>query len=303
MKKQDFLLGLMVIVCWGLNFIAIKVGVQDVPPLLLGTLRFVFACFPAIFFVRRPPVPWVWLIALGLTLNVGQFAFLFLSIKVGMPAGLSSLVLQAQAFFTLFVAVLWLGERWQWNHLAGLALAAAGMALIGSQQGGEMTLAGFTLTIAAAACWGTGNVLLRRATVGVPAFPMLSLIIWAGVVAILPLGLLSLVIEGVDAWVNTFQNPSWNSWVSLGYLAYVATLIGYGIWGKLMSRYPAGTVAPLALLVPVVGLSSSAVILGESLTLLQGIGAVLIMSGLTIHVLGNRLLAYYNQLRQLQREN
>lgn len=303
MKRRDLLLGLVVIVCWGLNFIAIKVGVQDVPPLLLGTLRFIFACFPAIFFVQRPPVPWVWLIALGLALNAGQFAFLFLSIKVGMPAGLSSLVMQAQAFFTLFVAVIWLGERWQWNHLAGLALAGAGMALIGSQQGGEMTFAGFALTIAAAACWGTGNVLLRRATVGVPAFSMLSLVIWAGAVAILPLGLLSLVIEGADAWLHTFQNPSWSSFAALAYLAYGATLIGYGLWGKLMSRYPAGTVAPLALLVPVVGLSSSSIVLGESLTLLQGIGAILVMTGLSIHVLGSRLLGYWSQFRQLGREN
>jgi len=289
MKRQDLLLGLIVITVWGLNFIAIKLGVRDIPPLLLGALRFVVACFPAIFFLPRPPVSWPWLIALGLFLNVGQFAFLFLGMKIGMPAGLASLLLQSQAFFTLFVAVTWFGERWQWNHLAGLAVAGSGMAMIGSQQGGEMTVGGFIMILAAAACWGTGNVFMRRATLGVPPFSALSLVVWAGAVAIVPLLLLSWLIEGYNSWLNVFLSPTWSSLASLGYLSYVATLVGYVLWSKLLARYPAATVAPLALLVPVVGMSSSVVFLGETLSVWQGLGALMVMSGLVVHVLGGRL--------------
>lgn len=289
MKRQDLLLGLIVITVWGLNFIAIKLGVRDIPPLLLGALRFVVACFPAIFFLPRPPVSWPWLIALGLFLNVGQFAFLFLGMKIGMPAGLASLLLQSQAFFTLFVAVTWFGERWQWNHLAGLAVAGSGMAMIGSQQGGEMTAGGFIMILAAAACWGTGNVFMRRATLGVPPFSALSLVVWAGAVAIVPLLLLSWLIEGYDSWLKVFRSPTWSSLASLGYLSYVATLVGYVLWSKLLARYPAATVAPLALLVPVVGMSSSVLFLGETLSVWQGLGALMVMSGLVVHVLGGRL--------------
>lgn len=286
MQKRDILIGLVVVIVWGLNFIAIKVGLRDIPPLLLVVLRFVLTCFPIIFFLPRPPISWAWLLALSLSINVGQFSLLFIGMKVGMPAGLASLVLQSQAFFTLLIGVAWLGEQWRWNHLAGLFLAGSGMTIIGSQQGGEMTAAGFGLVIAAAACWGAGNVIMRRATVGIPAFPILSLIVWMGVAAILPLMVLSLWLEGYDAWVAAWHTAGWASLGALIYLALFATIIGYGLWGKLLSRYPAAVVSPFALLVPVVGLTSSVLLLGETVSLWQGVGALLIMIGLVVHVLG-----------------
>lgn len=288
MQRQDLLIGLLVITVWGLNFIAIKLGLQNMPPLLLGTLRFVLACFPAILFLPRPPIGWPWLIALGLSINVGQFAFLFLSMKVGMPAGLASLLLQSQAFFTLFIAVTWFGEHWQRNHLIGLTLAVCGMAIIGLQQGGEMTVTGFGLVLAAAACWGIGNVIMRQATLGVAKFSMISLVVWSGAIAIVPLTLLSLVLEGYDTWLTAFQSATWITVGSVVYLAFFATLIGYGLWGKLLSRYPSAVVSPLALMVPLVGISSSAMFLGESLSLAQGLGALLVMLGLAVHVFGKR---------------
>ena len=286
MQKRDILIGLIVVTVWGLNFIAIKMGLRDIPPLLLVVLRFVVTCFPIIFFLPRPPISWPWLIALSLSINVGQFSFLFMGMKVGMPAGLASLVLQSQAFFTLLVGVVWLGERWRWNHLAGLALSGSGMAIIGFQQGGEMTATGFAMILAAAACWGIGNVIMRRATLGIPAFPVLSLVVWAGAVAILPLALLSLVLEGYDAWMLTLRTPTWVSIGSLVYLAFLATIVGYGLWGKLLSRYPAAVVSPFALLVPVVGMTSSFLLLGEAVSFWQGFGALLVMVGLVVHVMG-----------------
>lgn len=291
MQKRDILIGMVVVILWGLNFIAIKIGLQDIPPLLLGAVRFLLACFPIIFFLPRPPVDWRWLIALGLAINVGQFSFLFIGMKVGMPAGLASLVLQSQAFFTLLAGAVWLGERWGWNHLAGLALAAGGMVTIGWQQGGEMTAAGFACTLAAAACWGVGNVIMRQATQGIPPSSMLALVVWAGAVAILPLLLLSWIIEGYDAWLTACFAVSWASFGAVVYLSLLATLAGYGLWGKLLSRYPAAMVSPLALLVPVVGLSSAAFFLGEAVTLGQGLGALLVMAGLIVHVFGGRWLA------------
>ena len=160
-RPKDFALALLVIVVWGLNFAVIKVGVVGVPPLLLGALRFTLVVLPAVLFLRPPKVPLRWYIAYGLTISVGQFAFLFSAIHVGMPSGLASLVLQSQSLFTLLLAGWWLRERWQAQQLAGLALAGAGLALIGHAHGAAMPLAGFALTLLAALSWACGNIVTR----------------------------------------------------------------------------------------------------------------------------------------------
>lgn len=276
-------------ILWGLNFNAIKLGLGNIPPLLLAALRFIVVCVPAIFFLPKPPVAWRWLIALGLTLNVGQFAFLFLGIKLGMPAGMSSLIHQSQAFFTLLIAVLFIGERLHWNNLVGLIVAAVGMVVIALQQGSGMTAVSFWITLIGAASWGAGNVIMRKATQDAPPFSMLALVVWAGAVAILPLVLLSLCLEGFAAWKTAWHSLNWVSIASIVYLAYFSTLCGYGLWGKLLSRYSASVVSPLALLVPVVGMSSAALMLGEKFSGWQLAGALLVMVGLVVHVFGGRL--------------
>src|SRR6478609_10308175 len=153
MSPKDLLLAFVVILAWGVNFVVIKVGLHGVPPMLLGALRFTLAAFPAVFFVKRPSVPLRWLFAYGLSISLGQFAFLFYAMYVGMPAGLASLVLQAQAFFTMIFAAMFLRERIRAANVAGLVIAAAGLALIGMRGGHAMTLAGFLFTLAAAAMW------------------------------------------------------------------------------------------------------------------------------------------------------
>ncbi len=289
MNKADVGLGCIVATLWGLNFIAIELGIENVPPLMLVAMRFFVVAFPAIFFLKRPPVEWKWLIALALTLNVLQFALLFVGMKLGMPAGMASLVHQSQAFFTLIFAVFIINERFRWYHLTGLIIAAAGMAVIGSEQGGAMTAIGFWVTLAASASWGLGNVLMRRATLGVPRFSMLSLVVWSYGISLLPMVLISLTIEGTVAWQAAFSNFNLTSIGSVIYLSYFSSLGGYGLWGLLLSRYPANIVSPFALLVPVVGITSATLILGEMFTLLQLAGSIMVMVGLTLNIFGGRL--------------
>jgi len=289
LSKRDIGIGLIIAVLWGLNFTAIKLGLADMPPLLLATIRFIIVCIPAIFFLPKPPVGWRQLIALGLTMNVGQFAFLFVGIKLGMPAGLSSLVHQSQAFFTLVFAALILGERWKWNNILGLIIAAGGMVVVGSQQSGSMTAAGFWLTLCASSSWGMGNVIIRRASKDTPPFSMLSLVVWASAVAILPLGLLSLLFEGPAVWKTAWESLNWVTLGSIVYLAYFASLCGYGLWGRLLSHYPAAIVAPFSLLVPIIGMSSAVLLLKETFSLWQIIGAILVMLGLAVNIFGGKL--------------
>lgn len=291
MSPKDLLLALLVIVVWGLNFVVIKVGLHGMPPMLMGALRFMLAAFPAILFVRRPQVPLRWMLAYGMTISLGQFAFLFYAMYVGMPAGLASLVLQSQAFFTLFFAALFLGERLRRSNLFGLLVAAAGLALIGLQGDQAMTLAGFALTIAAASMWALGNVVTRK----LGKVNLVGLVVWGSLIPPLPFLGLSLWLEGPQVIGDSLRHFSLDSALVLAYLAFGATLLGYGLWSRLLSRYPASQVAPFSLLVPVVGISSSAVLLGERLGALQMAGAALVMVGLLINVWGGRLLDGWRQ--------
>ena len=291
MTPKDLLLALLVIIVWGLNFVVIKVGLHGMPPMLMGALRFMLAAFPAILFVRRPQVPLRWMLAYGMTISLGQFAFLFYAMYVGMPAGLASLVLQSQAFFTLFFAALFLGERLRGSNLLGLLIAASGLVLIGLQGGQAMTLAGFALTIAAASMWALGNVVTRK----LGKVNLVGLVVWGSLIPPLPFLALSLWLEGPELISQSLRSLGLDSLLVLAYLAFGATILGYGLWSRLLSRYPASQVAPFSLLVPVVGISSSALLLGERLGSLEMAGAALVMVGLLINVWGGRLLDGWRQ--------
>ncbi|KIU52541.1 acetylserine transporter [Pseudomonas putida] len=285
MPLKDLLLALVVIVAWGLNFVVIKVGLDGLPPMLLGGLRFVLVLFPAIFFIKRPQLPWRWLLAYGTTISLGQFAFLFEAMGNGMSPGLASLVLQSQAFFTLFFAAMFLGERLRAASLLGLLVAAGGLALIGSENGSHVPFLALVLTLCAAACWAMGNIITRR----FGNIDLVALVIWGALIPPLPFFALSWWLEGPALIESSLRGIGLNSILALAYLAFIATMLGYSLWSGLLSRYPAGKVAPFSLLVPVVGLSSSALLLGERLSTLQCWGGVLVMVGLLINVFGSRL--------------
>lgn len=290
MSRKDGFLALLVVVVWGLNFVVIKVGLHHMPPLLLAGLRFLLVAFPAIFFVARPKVPLTLLLGYGLTISFGQFAFLFCAIKFGMPAGLASLVLQAQAFFTMALGAFVFSERLQRKQLAGIALAIIGVLVLieASLNGQHIAMSGFMLTLAAAFSWACGNIFNKKIMQHSPRPAVMSLVVWSALIPILPFLLSSLLLEA-DHITQSLITIDMTTILSLLYLAFVATILGYGIWGALLGRYETWRVAPLSLLVPVVGLASAAVLLGETLTGMQLAGAVLIMAGLYINVFGFRV--------------
>ncbi|WP_237249676.1 O-acetylserine/cysteine exporter, partial [Salmonella enterica] len=243
------------------------------------------------FFVARPKVPLTLLLGYGLTISFGQFAFLFCAIKFGMPAGLASLVLQAQAFFTMALGAFVFSERLQRKQLAGIALAIIGVLVLieASLNGQHIAMSGFMLTLAAAFSWACGNIFNKKIMQHSPRPAVMSLVVWSALIPILPFLLSSLLLEGADHITQSLITIDMTTILSLLYLAFVATILGYGIWGTLLGRYETWRVAPLSLLVPVVGLASAAVLLGETLTGMQLAGAVLIMAGLYINVFGFRV--------------
>jgi O-acetylserine/cysteine efflux transporter len=293
MSPKDLLLAMVVVLVWGVNFVVIKVGLHGVPPMLLGALRFTLAAVPAIFFIKRPQMPWLWLIIYGATISLGQFAFLFSAMYVGMPAGLASLVLQAQAFFTLIFAVMFLHERFHLQNVVGLLIAAAGLAVIGLQGGHAMTVAGFILTLCAAVMWALGNVVTKK----VGKVDLVGLVVWGSLIPPVPFFLLSYWLEGPQKIQAALTGIGASSVFAIVYLAFVATLLGYGLWSRLLSRYPAGQVAPFSLLVPIVGLASASLILDEHLSVAQIGGAMLVLAGLAVNVFGGWVIQRFAPAR------
>lgn len=293
MSPKDLLLALVVVIAWGVNFVVIKVGLHGVPPMLLGALRFTLAAVPAVFFVKRPQMPWRWLFVYGATISFGQFAFLFSAMYVGMPAGLASLVLQAQAFFTLVFAALFLHERFRVPNIVGLLIAAGGLAVIGMQGGHAMTLAGFVLTLCAACSWALGNIVTKK----VGNVDLVGLVVWGSLIPPLPFFALSYAFEGPQRIVAALSGISAMSIFAIVYLAFIATLIGYGLWSRLLSRYPASQVAPFSLLVPIVGLASASVFLDERLSEAEIVGALLVMAGLVVNVFGGWVVQRFSPAR------
>lgn len=291
MTRKDGLLALLVVVVWGLNFVVIKVGLHNMPPLMLAGLRFVLVAFPALLFIARPKVPLRLLLGYGLTISFGQFAFLFCAIKFGMPAGLASLVLQAQAFFTIILGAGVFGERLQGKQLAGITLAVLGVLVLieASLSGQHIPMIGFALTLAAAFSWACGNIFNKKIMSHTSRPAVMSLVVWSALIPIIPFMVASMIFEGPALMLQSLVSIDLTTILSLVYLAFVATIVGYGIWGALLGRYETWRVAPLSLLVPVVGMASAALLLGESLSVLQLCGAVLIMAGLYINVFGFRL--------------
>ncbi|MGI5206396.1 EamA family transporter [Spirillospora sp. CA-108201] len=281
MRSRHVLLATLIAALWGFNFVPIKVALDDFPPLLMAALRFTAAAVPAVFLVRRPPVAARWLVLVGVPLGVGQFGLLFLGMSMGMPAGLASVVLQVQAVFTALFAGVLLGERVGGRQIAGMAVAFAGITLLGVAQGeGGSPVGAFLVCLGGAAAWGLANVAMRgmnRSTEEpVDAF---AFMVWMSLVPPLPLLALSLIFEGPGALPEAARHLSLAGVGSLAFIAYVATLFCFGGWAWLIRRYEVGTVAMYSLLVPPFGLVSAALLLDEHVDAVRLAGAALIIAG------------------------
>ena len=284
-SARALMLALAVVAVWGTNFAVIRIALDHLPPLLLATLRFALAAFPAALLLRRPAVPWRELAAYGILIGVGQFGLLFIAMDGMISPGLASLVVQCQAFFTIGLAIWIAGERLFAVQWAALLLAASGIALIAVRGGAAATPVGLGLVLLAAAAWAAGNTIQRRRS----GVNMLGYVVWASLFAVPPLLALSLLVEGPAAIAEGLARADAATWAAVAWQAVGNTMFGYGVWGWLLSRYPAATIAPLSLLVPVFGMGASAFWLGEPLPAWKLSAAALVLLGLAANSLGPRM--------------
>ncbi len=298
MNIRHSALAVLVAVLWGLNFVAIDFGLHpasgngsnggggaaDVPPLLFVAMRFVLVVFPCIFFVRKPNVSWKAIIGVGLFMSAGQFGLLYLGMALGMPAGLASLVLQAQVLLTVLLAARFLGERPSKRQLTGVVLGVAGLALVAVGRSLVAPVVPLMIVLAAALSWAAGNIIARKAK----AASGLGLVVWSGAVVPLPLAALSLIVDGPAAVVGTLANLQPATILSALYTAIFASLVGYGIWNRLLGLYPSSAVVPFTLLVPVVGMTAAWLLISEVPTTAELAGGLLLLGGVATAVLQRR---------------
>lgn len=285
LSRGDLLRALAVVVIWGLNFVVMKVGLQGLGPMLMGALRFAMASLPFLLFVRPPTLPWRYVVAYGLAQGLGQFGFLFLGLQLGMTAGMASVVMQTQAFFTLLLAAPVLGEKGRPSQWLGLSVALAGLLLIATAHGegpGQMTLVGFVLTLSAAFMWAVSNLVARLAS-RVGAYEPFPFIVWSSLVPILPFLGLALWTTDWQTVAAQTQAVGLHGVLAVLYLAWLATLLAYSLWTRLLQRHPAARVTPFSLLVPVVGLWAAWVFFDERPLTAQWIGTLMVLLGLVIN--------------------
>ncbi|MFK3990670.1 EamA family transporter [Psychrobacter sp. NPDC064578] len=293
-------LAVLVTFIWGVNFTFIAWGLESFPPLMLTALRFFFTAVPLVFFLKPPKFNRTLLIyAIGTF--VMQYAFVFTAMHLGASAGLTALLLQVQIFITVLLAYFILGEAVSRMQIIGMLVGVLGLSVIALNLGGDMPLAGFVCILIAAIGWSFGNIASKQASTQATqqgsdgaiissntgqnkasALSALALVVWGGLIACVILTLSSLIFE-TEAWqLATFTEASLKSWLSLGFIVYVSTLIGFGLWAHLLSQNTASKVMPFALLVPVFGMTTSVLLTGEVVTWWKMLAMILILSGLVL---------------------
>lgn len=289
LPTKPLLLALLVVVIWGINFIAIFVGLRELPPFLFCTLRFGLSALPLVFFLPKPKAPMLHILGFGLFNFTLQFGFLFSGIYLGLSAGLASLVLQVQVFFSIGLAFLFFQERPRIVTIVGSLISFIGIGIVAAHVGGDVTLPGLTLTLLAALSWATGNMFTKKVNTDSP----LALVVWGNLVAFPLMGISSFFIDGPSTIGNALRDISWIGILAVAYVVYLSSHVGYGIWGWLLKNYSTSAVVPFTLLIPVVGFLSSALLLQEDLTGWKCWASVFIMGGLVFNLFEKKVRKFF----------
>jgi O-acetylserine/cysteine efflux transporter len=284
MPLKHSLLAILVMVVWGANFVVIDEGLADVPPLLFLAMRFTFVALPLVFFVPLPRASWRNVVAVGTFMSLGQFSLLYLALHLGMPAGLASLVLQAQVIFTIVIAAIAIREPPTRRQVLGAVIGTVGLALVVAAHGASAPVVPVLVMLGAAMSWAIGNVIARRAGVS----SGFSLVVWSALVVPLPALGLSLLVDGTDEVGRALTHLSATAIASTAYTALGASLLGYGIWNSLLARHPASAVVPFVLLVPVVGIATAWIVQDEVPTVLELVGGAIMLAGVAAATVSRR---------------
>jgi O-acetylserine/cysteine efflux transporter len=283
MKPVDIFLAVLVAVIWGLGFVASRLVLDELSPSMMTTLRFAIAAVPCLF-IRRPKVSWPVLIAISLTLFLFQFLAQSYGIAEGVPVGLTSVIVQSQALFTVAFAAIAFRERPTGVQIFGIAIAAAGLLMITGTVGFDFTVGTFAVLMISPISFAIGNLLLRYANHA----SMFDVFAWLYLIPPLPLFALALFVDGPQATWHDLTHMTATGIISMLAIGVITTSFAYWLWGRLLRQYTAAQVAPFALLVPFVGAGASAVMFHEKFGLLRLGGMLTVVFGIGVMLLSRR---------------
>lgn len=293
LPPKHLLLVLAIVVIWGVNFVAVYIGLKSFPPFLLSALRFGLSALPWVFFIPRPKASIKLIIYYGVVNFTLQFGLIFTGIHLGLSPGLASLILQVQVFFSIGLAFLFFHDRPSLFKIVGSLISFIGIGLVAYHVNGGSTLLGLILMLLAAFSWSAGNILTKK----IQAQSPLALVVWGNLAAFPVMVLISLIFEGPTLILSSLQNVSWPAILAVLYIVYFSTHIGYGAWGYLMKTYSTSVVVPFTLLVPVFGFLSSAFFLGEALPYWKPLASLFILGGLIFGLLEKQVRGLIKGLR------
>ena len=289
LSSRDAALALLVVFIWGTNFVVVRWGLDMLPPLFMAACRFALVLCPAIFFLKKPDVPWRFLAIYGGAVGTGQFGPLYIAMAGFLPPGITSVVMQTQVFFTIAIAMRRSGDRLAVHHVLGLLPAAVGLVVIGLHTGEGITAVGLVMVLGGALCWAISNQATREAVAHAAArgqsINPLAFVVWGAIFAMLSLFAGSLVLEGPALIRQSVATAHWAIWATLIWQSAANTLFGYTMWAWLLGRYPAASIVPITLLVPVFGIGASVLVLNEPLQDWKITATLLVMAGVAINIL------------------
>lgn len=285
MKPLHVVLAVLITAIWGVNFSVIKLGLATVDPFILAGIRFSLCALPAIFFIRKPDVPWRYIIGYGLVFGIGLWGMVNLGIKAGLSAGIASLVLQFSAFFTLLLGGWVFKEALTRFQVLGMLIALAGLLCIIMISDGSVSLPGVLLVLVGAVSWSVANIINKKTSTK----DVFGFLVWSSAFSPIPLFALDYAVNGSAGYTTFVNQVDTTAVLSILFQVYPNTLFAYWIWNSLLKTYPVSTVAPLSLLVPIFGMFGSVFLFNESVPPSKVLAVVLIVLGLAVGLYGQRI--------------
>ncbi|MGO3712403.1 EamA family transporter [Alcaligenes aquatilis] len=276
MQKKHLILAILVTLVWGVNFPITKLGLLSMEPFLLTGIRFTLAALPLVFFIPRPNISFRYVVIYGFIFGLGMWGIINYGIEVGVHPGVASLLIQLSAFFTMGWGALLFKERLRATQWLGAVIAFVGLVGILLSQGGGDATFGLVLVVLSAVSWSIGNVIIKLSGVK----EIFSFMVWASLFPPIPLFIVSYWLHGAEPFTTLPEAINLMSVMSILFQVYLATHFSYWGWNSLLKLYPVSTVAPLSLLIPVFGLGSSMLILGEQVSFVEALSISAIIAGL-----------------------
>jgi O-acetylserine/cysteine efflux transporter len=278
MPIRAILAAILVAACWGGNFTASRFALDEFSPYLMLLIRFAGVALVLAPFAWRHPIPrFRDMAVIALFLIVIQFSFVFSAMNMGLS--ITSVVVATQLgvpFACVLAAVLFKDYLGPWRA-GGLMVAFLGVLIVAGTPNASEHWGAFVLAVLGSFGWSVANVHLKRLK---PTPHVVPLLFWPALISLLPLALLSAILESGQRLA--MAQAHWTGWAGIAYSLFFSSLLGYGLWNRLIVRYPMSAVVPYSLLVPVVGIAGGVITKGDPLTLQVVVGTLLTIIGVGV---------------------